>query len=189
MANPSWFIALPVDADEIPRGLIDSLPAGLHRFPPADLHLTVAFLGDVSERDAERAWLRLPTLPGRGFVATAGRLAALGRPARPSAYGFTLDDPELRDFLVTWRDPLRAAAGIEPERRQVLPHVTLARPPRRDGQVIRARAAHWLQSTTLPRFRLTLRRIALYTGSAERPQRLFRRVAERELNDLAMPPR
>ncbi|MDZ7748585.1 MAG: hypothetical protein U5K43_06895 [Halofilum sp. (in: g-proteobacteria)] len=54
MAN--WFLALPVRPDELPAGLLDDLPAGLRRFDPRDLHVTVAFLGPVGTAAAEAAW-------------------------------------------------------------------------------------------------------------------------------------
>lgn len=181
MAN--WFVALPVSASELPQGLLDGLPAGLRRFDPRDLHVTVAFLGPVTEAAAAAAWQAAAEIDEGPFAVELGPPAALGRPRRPSAYGLDLGAgaDAVADFIARWRDPLLAAAGRDPERRPVRPHVTLGRPPRRGGEAIRERAGRWLETCEPPPATLHLDRLALYTASEDRRERLFRIVHERPL--------
>lgn len=181
MAN--WFVALPVTASELPPGLLDGLPPGLRRFDPRDLHVTVAFLGPVSEAAAEAAWQAAADIDEGPFRVGLGPPAALGRPRRPSAFGLDLGagGEAVAEFIRRWRDPLRAAAGCGPETREVRPHLTLGRPPRHGGNAIRARARRWVETWEPPPATLHLDRLALYTASEDRRERLFRIVHERPL--------
>lgn len=183
--RPNWFIGFPVKADALPAGVLESLPAGLRRFHPDDLHVTLAFLGPVEAARAKKAWREAIALPARPFTVWSGVPAAFGSPRRPSAYGLDLNDPsgELIAFLKTHRDRLREIAGQAPERHSVRPHVTLGRPPRRGGDVIRARADAWVDTARPESRPIRLDRMALYTWSEDRRERLFRRLAERILDD------
>ncbi len=175
MAN--WFIALPVDAGELPPDLLEGLPAGLRRFHPADLHITLAFLGSVTPEAASAAW-RAAGIDAGPFTAALGTPAALGKPRRPSAFGLDLGDggEAVAQVIGQWRDPLRQAAGLAAETRAPRPHLTLGRPPRRGGDAIRARARHWVETYSPPATPITLDRIALYTWAADRRERQFRIV-------------
>ena len=177
MSRQNWFIGLPVHADELPAGILASLPPGIQRFHEEDLHVTVAFLGPIGERRARAAfaladWTQWPTLS-----ATTGPRAAFGNPRRPSAYGLEVEGDAVRRFLAAWRDALLQAAGRPAETRGIRPHVTLGRPPRRLAATMRDRARPWLDETQPPT-PLRLDRIALFAGSDERPRRLFTRVRE-----------
>lgn len=181
MAN--WFIGLPIDAQALPEGLLEGLPAGLRRLPPADLHITVAFLGAVDESAARAAWELAADIEEGPFRVTLGPAAAFGRPARPSAFGLELGDGReaVAALIGRWRDHLLAAAGQPPERREPRPHVTLGRPPRRAGETIRRRALEWVERFEVPPATIPLERIALYTWSKDRRERLFRIVESRTL--------
>jgi len=162
LVPPNWFIALPIDARELPASELDALPPGTRRFHPADLHVTVAFLGAVGRDVALRAWETTEWSRQPAMQAHVGARAALGPRRRPSAYGLELDDAEghLRAFVEHWRDRLLAVAGRPGEQRPVRPHVTLGRPRRGRGDTIRVRA--WLAASPPPTA-VTLDRVALYT--------------------------
>lgn len=184
MAPPNWFIALPLDADDLPAGELDALPAGTRRFHPADLHVTVAFLGPVDCATALQArelvdWSGQPPMR----VATSAR-ATFGSPARPSALGLEFNDPDgkLTAFIGTWRDHLLAAADRPPERREVRPHVTLGRPPRRGSDSIALR--DWLAASPAPA-PVLLDRIALYTRAEADAGHRFVTCRECRLGDAA----
>lgn len=181
--GPNWFIGLPVAAQELPAGLLGSIPPGLRRFHADDLHLTVAFLGAVRPDAARAAWRLAGDIEEGPLRADTGPLAAFGRPGRPSAYGLELGagGEAVAAFIARWRDPLRAAAGVGAERRDVRPHVTLARPPRRGARTIRERADTWLAQAQPGPATLTLERIALYTRAPPGDERLFQRVDEAPL--------
>lgn len=175
MAN--WFIALPVDADELPPDLLERLPAGLRRFHPSDLHITIAFLGGVTPEAAWTAW-RAACIDAGPFTVALGPPAALGKPRRPSAFGLDLGEggDAVAHVIGQWRDPLRRAAGLSDETREPRPHLTLGRPPRRGGDAIRARALEWVASYRPPATPITLDRIALYTWADDRRERQFQIV-------------
>lgn len=178
--KPNWFIALPVPADRFPPESLSDLPPGLARFHPDDLHVTLAFLGPVDASRALAAWCAATLLPMPDFRVGIVTARALGAPTRPSAYGLVVDDADgrLARYIDAHRDRLRLAAEVPAEDRPALPHVTLARPPRQGGAVIRQRAEQWLATYRPPAVDLHLDRLALYTRAHDRRQRRFRRVAE-----------
>lgn len=175
----NWFIALPFPPTSLPEDELRRLPAGTRAFDPADLHVTVAFLGAVGEHHALRAWDRLEADDTLPLSAVIGPRAVFGAPRRPSALGFDLDtgtdDARLTRFIAQWRDALRAAAGLAPERRPVRPHVTLGRPPRRADAAWRDELAAWLDRSTA-HAPVSLDRIALYTRAEPGARRRFREV-------------
>lgn len=122
------FIGVPV-ADELAkrlRGL--ALPADGRAVLGRDLHLTLAFLGEIDESRARRLWERLGktlsklpafTAPITGvgpFPRSGGRIWAAS--VAPVA--------ALQDLhQAVWR--VLDAGGIERDRRRYRPHLTLAR--------------------------------------------------------------
>lgn len=175
----NWFIALPFPPESLPREELHGLPAGTRAFEPADLHVTVAFLGAVGERCALDAWRQLNVGDALPLSATIGPRALFGSPRRPSALGLDLDpdtdDSALKRFIAERRDGLRAAAGLAPEQRPVRPHVTLGRPPRRTDAAWQRALAAWIDRPAA-HFPATLERIALYTRAEPGDRRRFREV-------------
>jgi 2'-5' RNA ligase len=174
---PNWFVALPLDARQLPTGELDALPPGTRGFHPLDLHVTVAFLGPVGHETALDAWSTADWSSEPALRAFTGPRATFGSPRRPSAYGLELEDAagNLQAFIARWRDHLLAAADRPADTRAVRPHVTLGRPPRRRGDTIRLRA--WLAASPGPA-PVTLDRIALYTRADPGDDRRF--VVHRE---------
>lgn len=175
----NWFIALPFPATSLPGEELKGLPAGTRAFDPADLHVTVAFLGAVGEHHALRAWERLDTGNALPLSAAVGPRATFGAPRRPTALGLDLeagtDDGPLTRFIAQWRNALRTAAGLAPEQRPIRPHVTLGRPPRRTDAAWRNALAAWLDEPVVPA-PVVLERVALYTRAEPGGQRRFRAV-------------
>ncbi len=175
----NWFIALPFPAASLPREELTRLPAGTRAFAPADLHVTVAFLGAIGERRALDAWARLDTGDALPLPATIGPRAVFGPPRRPSALGLDLDigaeKSPLTHCIAAWRNEVRAAAGLAAEERPVRPHVTLGRPPRRTDAAWQRALAIWIDqyAAHIP---VTLERIALYTRAEPGDWRRFREV-------------
>lgn len=175
----NWFIGLPFPVTSLPGEELKRLPAGTRAFDPADLHVTVAFLGAVGENRALRAWGRLKAGDALPLSAAIGPRATFGAPRRPSALGLDLDngadDSPLTRFIADWRDVLRAAAGLAAEARPVRPHVTLGRPPRRTDADWKRALATWIGGP-VEDAPVTLERIALYTRAEPGDQRRFREV-------------
>lgn len=180
---PNWFLALPLPAGCGWERAAASAPAELRRFDPRDRHLTLAFLGPCGEAAALAAWGAVAPLRQGAITATAGGWRAMGPAAAPSAYALGLDRgaPELAGLLARWGPPALAAAGRPAERRAPLPHVTLLRPRRRDGQRLREPMARWMAAAPLPSDPVIFSEIALYTWNPDRRERLFRIQARRPL--------
>ena len=217
MANtlpaPNWFLALVVPEEPALTQLLVDLPDGVRPFAAADLHITVAFLGPCGQERALLAWQAIAPLRHPAIAVVSGGWRAMGPAGNPSAYALTLEpdavlnpsqDPDQnqsRDhnqamdrgqnltaaLIERWRQPALAAAGLPPERRAALPHITLARPRWRGVGQHRAGLEAWWQQAAGPRaprpqHGLILREIAIYTWAADRQHQLFRIVIRRPLD-------
>ena len=126
-ADPAWSAA----AGELAGRLRRDLPRASWTRPDA-WHLTLKFLGEVSDDDAERlagelapfaASLHAGSLPSGGALVLPPR----GRP-RVLAAGFAASDAGAAlEELARRADDAGERCGIEPERRPFRPHVTFAR--------------------------------------------------------------
>ncbi|HCH63287.1 MAG TPA: hypothetical protein DFR83_10810 [Deltaproteobacteria bacterium] len=180
--KPNWFIGWPATLPA--EWLADLAPPPRFRvFHPGDLHATIAFLGGVSESAARHAWATLPPILGGPFEATWGGIVAMGPPRRYSALAAELDTPTraLRAQMATLQPKLLGAAGARPARHPPRPHVTIARPQRRASEAQRARGLEWAAGLTLPVLTTPIDKVALFTWSANRKERLFQIVEERAL--------
>ena len=180
--KPNWFIALPVPAGPWYEATLDAtpLPPRVRTFSPDDLHLTVAFLGSVEEEAAHRAFA-LHTLWQEGpLSATLGNLEPMGPPRRFSALSVLLNDGRqlVEQGMQACCNPMRLAAGIKPEKRAALAHMTVARPQRRASASEREAALEWGRALRFRDIGITLSEMALYTWSQDRKTSLFR-IAER----------
>lgn len=185
MARPNWFFGFPVDGD-----FVESLPApppGIRRYHAADVHLTLAFLGRCSEEAALRALAALDTAlresPLVAFEISLGEVVAMGPSRRYSALAALLEEgrAEATATLLAMRNTLTLAALGRRVVRPPKPHVTLARPRPSASVVAREAGLDWARALDVTGSRCRLDRIALYTWSEERRERLFRLVAERQL--------
>ena len=178
----NFFVGIKVEAGPWLAETLRELPAGIRRFHPEDLHLTVAFLGGCSLEQAEAAW---STLEGRSHPPIRLQISALmamGSPRHPSAYALTFGEgkQEAAALMSSWREPAWEAASSRRDSRAALPHLTIARPPRK-GREIRRLGMEWLQKTEPRPAVLLLDQVALYTWSQDRKSRLFRILKERPL--------
>lgn len=181
----NWFVALPVEA-ELP---LPAPPEGLRLFAPADRHVTVAFLGPVSEDAARAAFAAVARVVGDGrFTVPAavglGAVVPLGPARRWSALAALLGEgrAEVEAAMATVRREAWRAARAEADDRPPLAHVTLARPPR-TGAHVREAALAWAAGLDLRGVSIPLRRVALY-GWAPREAADGRRFAEVEVAPL-----
>ncbi len=152
------FIAIPVP-EEIARDLAPvqaTIPIG-RIVLPENLHLTLAFLGDVAEAMLEEVHFALATLRQPAFEITLAGLDAFGA-ERPATLNIIAQaNAGLGELQRRVRSRLHGL-GLEIERRRFVPHVTLARFPKsmtleecgRIGRFLAARA-----DLRLPPFRAT----------------------------------
>lgn len=174
--SANWFIALPVLAGP----WFDALqpPQGVRLFGAEDLHLTVAFLGAVTEPQARAAFEHAHQFPLTARSVRLGSVECLGSKRRPSAFSALLLDgrAEVEAALGATRHRMWEAAQAQPDTRPPLAHVTLARPVRRATSDEVDHAAHWARGLDLGGPSVQLDSIALYTWSEDRKLALFRKV-------------
>ena len=182
--KPNWFIGLPIEASAWFSAVTAGVPDGVRVLHPLDLHLTVAFLGGCSPAAARRGWEALEGCVHTAIEARLGALRGMGNPRRFSAYSLTLSEghEEAAALLGAWRDLILPAAGAPEDPRPPLPHITVARPPRKADGGLRAAAKAWLTRQAIPPTSVTLDRVALYTWANERGRGRFQIVAERLLD-------
>ena len=181
---PNWFIALPVPASPWFDHRFDPPSPAFRRCHPQDLHLTVAFLGAVTETQARAAFDR-PLAWDQGAIAVGlGPIVPLGNPHRYSALSIllTLGHDRACSLLHQNQPHLLGTAGVPLDPRPPKPHITVMRPQRhashQDRQIGLTWAEGWDLSQTDP---LLLRDIALYTWTDDRQTHLFEIVDRRPL--------
>jgi 2'-5' RNA ligase len=186
MPRPNWFFGFPLDGAFVSE--LGDVPTSLRLYHPDDVHLTLAFLGGCGQEGATRALAaldaRLESAPVRAVDATLGEVVPMGGSRRDySALSALLDHgrAEATACITDVRDVLTQAATGRREKRPAKPHVTIARPMRRATDEARAAGLVWAAALELRAVRARLDRIALYTWSENRRERLFRIVAERRL--------
>ena len=173
----NWFVALPI---VLGRPIGYPPPLGTRVLHAADHHMTLAFLGRVSE-DAARAGWGLAGVDIEPREILLGDMMVLGGPG-PRALVIALDlDPEMRALIAHARDAICDAAGAARDERAPLPHVTIARISAREGRAARRVALGWARSLDLARTQARIDRVALYTTAPEAGDRRYRIVESRAL--------
>jgi 2'-5' RNA ligase len=185
MPRPNWFLAFPLDGSFLVG--LPGVPPGLRRYPVEDVHMTLAFLGGCGEAGALRALAaldeQLARTPLAPFDVSLAEVVGMGPKNRYSALSALLGEgrAETTAVLAAYRDALTDAASGRREKRAPKPHVTLARPTGRASDADREAGLAWAAGLELGSVRQRIDRIALYTWSERRLERLFRIVAERRL--------
>jgi 2'-5' RNA ligase len=184
LSRSNWFVALPVEAGGW-WSRVPPAPPSVRLFDPSDLHVTVAFLGPVSEDAAHAAFEVAAQWPAAALDVVLGPLRAMGNPRRASAFSSIVADPQrvLAGAITAVRGRMCELAGARSDDRPPLPHVTIARPGRRADRAARDEARQWLAGVDLGAPCVRLERIALYTWSEDRSVRQFRTVGSIELGD------
>ncbi len=141
------FVAL-----DLPRAVRDRLAdlgeglAGVRWVPPENYHLTLRFIGEVPAHQAEEIDLALAALRGRGFVLELSGAGTTEKAGRVNALWVGVARNPALDHLRGKIETALQRAGLLPERRRFLPHVTLAR---LGEQAAEPRLAAWVQSHNL----------------------------------------
>jgi 2'-5' RNA ligase len=183
--RPNWFFAFPIDGAFVLD--LPEPPTSIRRYHAEDVHLTLAFLGGVGEAGAERALAALDRELGvatpRALEVSLDEVIAMGSRQKYSALSALLarGRKETSECISALRDALTEAASGRREKRAAKPHVTIARPRSRATPDDRDAGLRWAAGLDLRAVSARLDRIALYTWSEIRRERLFKIVAERRL--------
>jgi 2'-5' RNA ligase len=146
-------IAIP---DEIGEGLLrrqHGLPGAKWR-PRSAFHITLRFVGEVAETQAEDLDAELATIAGEPLTLNLEGVGAFGEgDAIEAIWAGVAENPGLRRLAARCESAARRA-GLKPDRRAWKPHVTLAYLNRPDP----GRVAAWIQGHNLlksPPFRVS----------------------------------
>jgi 2'-5' RNA ligase len=99
------------------------------------LHLTLRFIGDVDRRQAEDVHAALGAVRQPPFEISLSGVGFFGRRGKPDAVWAGVAPPEPLAALHRKIDQALVRAGLEPEGRAYLPHITLARLNRGSGPI------------------------------------------------------
>lgn len=177
---PNWFIGVSVRAEPWFDRLVPPPPEKIRLFHPQDLHITVAFLGDVSEQRAQNAWQHLDWRL-ESLRVTLGSVVPMGAAHRYSALSALLDQgrQQLEEAITQCRDEVTQAAGVAKETRPAKAHITIARASRTASAQHREQGIRWASNIDLHDCEILLDTIGLYTWATDRKERQFRVVHSR----------
>jgi 2'-5' RNA ligase len=180
--RPNWFVAIAVPAEDW-WSLVPEPPPGVRGFDPADLHITVAFLGPTDRQRAERAFALAVDFPRGPIDIRFGDVEAMGDARRPAAYALAIERgfETLVAGMNAVREPMWREAGARGDARPPKPHVTIGRPRRKALPEERAAARAWARSVDVRGRAVRLHEIVLYTWSEDRSIRQFREHLVRDL--------
>jgi 2'-5' RNA ligase len=99
------------------------------------LHLTLRFIGEVDRHQAEDVHAALGTVFHPPFEIALAGVGSFEQRGEPAALWAGVAPQEPLKILHKKVDQAIARAGLEPERRAYVPHITLARLPRGAGTV------------------------------------------------------
>ena len=138
-------IDLPWELRERLALLCSSLP-GARFVPRENLHLTLRFIGEVAPNQAEDIDMALAALRGRRFPLSLAGVATLTRQGREVALYAGVERSAGLEHLQAKVENALQRAGLAPERRRFMPHVTLAR---LENIAVEQKLAGYLQANNL----------------------------------------
>jgi 2'-5' RNA ligase len=119
-------IDLPGELRAQLAGLARGLP-GARWVPAQNLHLTLRFIGELPSHRAEEVDLALSALRGKRFGLTLTGVGTHNRGGRETALWIGVERNPGLEHLQAKIETALQRAGLTPERRRFLPHITLAR--------------------------------------------------------------
>ncbi|MFN3937074.1 MAG: RNA 2',3'-cyclic phosphodiesterase [Gemmobacter sp.] len=121
------FVALPIPEDlRAPLTLLQFLLPLPRRVPPENLHLTLAFLGEISPEEAEEVHHALDSLRLSPVPVHLRGVGMFGGERPHSVHALAVPDPALKHLARKVAQAARGA-GVTIAARRFVPHVTLGR--------------------------------------------------------------
>jgi 2'-5' RNA ligase len=100
---------------------------GARWVPPENYHITLRFIGETPRHTAEELDLSLAAVRGRVFDLILSGVGTLEKAGRVNALWAGVERNAALDHLKGKIETALQRAGLPPERRRFVPHVTLAR--------------------------------------------------------------
>lgn len=100
---------------------------GARWIEPKNYHITLRFIGEVAPQDMDDIHLALQSVAAAPFEVLINDLGTFGRPPKSLWAGVRSSPDEKIDELFRKIENALVKTGLEPERRNFTPHVTLAR--------------------------------------------------------------
>ncbi len=124
--------------------LATNLP-GARWVPPQNYHITLRFIGEVARHEAEEIDLALAALRTRRFSLSLAGVGTAERAGRINTLWACVARNPALDGLRSKIERALQGAGLAPERRRFVPHVSLARL----DQAAEPRLVEWVQAHNL----------------------------------------
>lgn len=122
------FLAYPVPATPQLQALLQQLPDAFETVHPADLHLTLVFLGTISVQTANAIWEYALTHPPPSMVVRATSLQSYGHPTRPRTWALRMSPAApISEWMQQHQLPLLVRAKRPAELREPSPHISVGR--------------------------------------------------------------
>lgn len=157
------FVAIGIDDEDVAEALADLQreAPGARWSPRENLHVTLRFVGEVSEPVADDLDAALSGVIGAPFQLEFSGVGAFEEAGRPRAIWAGVRETEPLKVLQGRCEAAARRAGLPREPRAYRPHVTLAY--LRDAPV--EKVARWIQTHNLREIPpLTVRRFGLYSS-------------------------
>ncbi|NQV84023.1 MAG: RNA 2',3'-cyclic phosphodiesterase [Rhodospirillales bacterium] len=122
------FVGLPLSTDvRAALGALNGGIVGARWIGDESLHLSLRFIGEVSNGDERDIDLALQSVRGHPFDVTLAGVGAFDRRGRVHSVWAGVDKPDALKALHARIESALVRAGWEPEHRKFKPHVALAR--------------------------------------------------------------
>ena len=137
------FVGLTMSEDvvRVLAGTQGGVP-GAHWVTPESLHLTLRFIGEVDGAQAAEIDAALAAISAPAFTLSVSGVGQFGSGRHLRALWAAVTPAEPVAFLAAKVEAALVQAGIEPEGRKFIPHITLARLK----HAAEGRVAHWLET-------------------------------------------
>jgi 2'-5' RNA ligase len=175
-------LSLPEYVEDELAGLERGIP-GARWVPPENLHLSLRFIGEVRESDAEDIDALLSGIRARGFDLTFRSVGYFGTLQKAHTVWAGVERNDALNHLHDKVDRAVVRAGLPHEGRKFSPHVTLAR--------IKGETGHHLANFLAEHgtFRLgpvRIREFSLYASFLKTSGAVYERLADYALREPAL---
>ncbi|WP_428375776.1 RNA 2',3'-cyclic phosphodiesterase [Lichenicoccus sp.] len=152
--------------------------AGARWIPPANLHLTLRFIGEADRVVAEEIDHALAALRGRRFALALSGTGMFGRSGKVVSLWAGVERSEPLERLQAKIETALARIGLPPERRRFQPHVSLARVDAAAEPAV----ARWIQAHNLLRSEsVAITHFTLFSSLLGREQAVYHPEVDYEL--------